>query len=165
MADKKKTPILLIIQWVGGLLAFAGLFTGLIGGSMAWGEWKAEQKSIQDERMFKSSDQRVKTSTHINAPYSKYKMLMLRDTIIINQKHIDTVQKTLGQAFDTINKFWIADAEDKVHRMKSRDRRDSLDVIQTQQMQEFGKELDIQKGINLQILDELKEIRKHHDST
>ncbi len=166
LSEKDQHPIAIIAKWVLSLIVVLGGSWFILKASSEWGAFKQELKNEREQLMFESSDQRVKTKMLVDAPYSKYQQLMARDTIKAQGKHLDTIQVALNKAFDTINKFWIADAEDKIHRMKSRNRRDSLDLIQTQQMEEFIKDGVIQKGINLQILDELKEIRKHHnDST
>lgn len=162
IAEKDKHPIAIIAKWILSLAAFAGAIWFVLIASSEWGAFKQELKNERENYMFETTADKVKTKLLVDAPYNKYQLLMARDTIIDQGQHLDTITKSLMGAFDTINKFWVSEAEDRANRIPSRRKRDSLDVIQTQQMQVFGKQFDIQKGINLQILDELKEIRKHH---
>lgn len=153
--DKKKTPIGTIVQWIGGVLGFIGLFAGLIGGAVAWGEWKAESQ----ERMFKDSKERVITEQHVAEPFSRYKMQLKNDSILVQQKFLTT-------AFDTINVRHANDEEDKISRIKSRSERDSIykSAVEKQRkmdsvLVDIQREQLIQTNTNLSILSELKKLR------
>ena len=162
--QKKPFPIVTILKWFVSVVGFIGVFGFMFKASVEWGSFKQELKNERENYMFDTTEDKVKTKLLVDAPYNKYQLLMARDTIIDQGQHLDTITKSLMGAFDTINKRYANDVEDKIHRIASRKKRDSLDVIQTQQMQELIKDGEIQKGINLQILDELKEIRKHHNN-
>jgi murein L,D-transpeptidase YafK len=155
MTPKKKTPIGTIIQWIGGVLGFVGLFAGLIGGAVAWGEWKAESQ----ERMFKDSNERVITEQHVAEPFSRYKMQLKNDSILMQQSFLST-------AFDTINKRHSNDEEDKSSRIASRNKRDSTyaATIDNQRksdsiQKKIQREQIIQTNTNQLILQELKSLR------
>jgi len=138
------------------------LTPSMVLGGIVFFAWKA---GYFEQRMFETPEQRIKTKTLVDAPYNEYQLLMKRDSVLRQGEKVEKIEKSLMIAFDSINVRWKDDIEDKTSRISSRNKRDSLDIIQTQQMDELVKDDAIQKGINLQILDELKDIRKAIDTT
>lgn len=100
-----------IVQWV----ILLGVFGGIFAAVFAWGEWK----NIMQERMFKDSEERILTQQMVARPYSEYKNMQKADSLLMQQKD-------LNAAFDTINKRYINDEEDKKSRVNSRAKRDTL---------------------------------------
>lgn len=133
-AEKKNTiknKINSVVQWV----ILLGVFGGILGAAIAWGEWK----NIMQERMFKDSNERVRTEQHIAEPFSRYKMQLKNDSILMQQKFLNT-------AFDTINVRYANDEEDKKSRIKSRARRDSsyFSIIKSQKKSD-SVQIEIQR--------------------
>ena len=143
MTKENKNKWLQWIQTGTMIITFLIVVFGGYRGAIAWGEWKAEMKAEMKERMFKDSEERVKTEQMVAEPYSKYRMMMKNDTILEQQKFL------MG-GFDALNKRDSADIEDKKDRIISRAKRDSVNrlillslmqqqVKQTQQSQEIKK--------------------------
>lgn len=133
-AEKKNTiknKINSVVQWV----ILLGVFGGIFAAAIAWGEWK----NIMQERMFKDSNERVRTEQHIAEPFSKYKMQLKNDSILMQQKFLNI-------AFDTINVRYANDEEDKKSRIKSRARRDSsyFSIIESQKKSD-SVQIEIQR--------------------
>jgi len=118
MTADKKNKYLQWIQTIGIVLSFLVLVFGGYKGAVSWGEWKAEMKAEMKERMFKNSEERVKTQQMVARPYSEYKNMQKADSLLMQQKDLDA-------AFDTINRRYINDEEDKKSRIESRAMRDS----------------------------------------
>ncbi len=114
-----------IVQWV----ILLGVFGGIFAAVFTWGEWK----NIMQERMFKDSNERVKTEQHIAEPFSRYRMQLKNDSILMQQKF-------LNAAFDTINVRYTEDEEDKKSRVKSRSDRDSIFKEQAVIIQDIQRE-------------------------
>ena len=127
MAQKNtlKEKVNMIVQWV----ILLGVFSGIFAAVYTWGEWK----NIMQERMFKDSNERVKTEQHIAEPFSRYRMQLKNDSILMQQKF-------LNAAFDTINVRYSLDEEDKKSRIKSRADRDSIFVEQAVIIQDIQRE-------------------------
>jgi len=124
------------------ILTFLAVVFGGYKAAIAWGKYTENQKNIQEQLMFQSAEQRIKTKNHVNSPWTEYEVRMKSDTLI-------KMQKVVLQGFDTINKVLASDEEDKADRIKSRARRDSLFENQGTRMEQMEKN---QQNINNALL-------------
>ena len=136
------------------------LTPSLILGSLLYGSWFVSgYMSDSKQRMFESVEQRIKTKTLVDTPYSEYQNLKKRDSLLSQQKELFVI-------FDTINKMYESDIEDKEDRIKSRAQRDSI-LIETSIAQiksdsvqkEIQREQKILANTNQLILDALIDIK------
>ena len=139
MTSEKKNKYLQWIQTITIVITFLLVVFGGYKGAIAWGRWTA----VQEERMFKDSEERVKTQQMVAEPYSKYRMMMKNDTILEQQKF-------LRAAFDTINRRYANDEEDKKSRVISRAKRDSTQKIQLEVNKEIQRDIrNIENAVQL----------------
>ena len=136
------------------------LTPSLILGSLLYGSWFVSgYMSDSKQRMFESVEQRIKTKTLVDTPYSEYQNLKKRDSLLSQQKELFVI-------FDTINKMYESDIEDKEDRIKSRAQRDSI-LIETSIAQiksdsvqkEIQREQKILANTNQHILEVLIDIK------
>jgi len=136
------------------------LTPSLILGSLLYGSWFVSgYMSESKQRMFESVEQRIKTKTLVDTPYSEYQNLKKRDSLLSQQKELFVI-------FDTINKMYESDIEDKEDRIKSRAQRDSI-LIETSIAQiksdsvqkEIQREQKILANTNQHILEVLIDIK------
>jgi hypothetical protein len=136
MTQKNKTPIGKIIQWIMAVTGFLGLFGGLVGGSMAWGEFKAQQKEVN----FDSSKQKNDHINHVEEVPNVVENYKAMQQNIEIAKQLDTsliwvqgVAKNYieGQRLDSIN---------DIDAIASRARRDSLRQIDAKEIEQIKKD-------------------------
>lgn len=140
------------------------LTPSLIIGSLLYGSWFVSgYMEASKQRMFENAEERIRTKQHMDTPYNEYQNLKKRDSLLSLQKKIVII-------FDTINKRYEDDIEDKEDRIVSRAKRDSM-LVQATKAQH--KSDSVQKVIqkeqhelsktNKVILETLNEIKSKQD--
>lgn len=96
----------------------------LLGGIVYFAYYFGEFKTVSKTNQFDSPAQKEKTRQHIDSDYNEVKNYKLGEELKVMKTDLDT-------AFAFVNAKFKEDLEDKNHRIKSREARDSLGKANT----------------------------------
>lgn len=155
--NAKSTPK----NWVSTYFTPTLIIGAVIGGAFYFGEYKTDSESKQ----FESPAQKEKTRQHINSNYNEVKNYQLGERLLVMEREFDTAFAYLKRDIEISMDLKRVDSVNSVDAVKSRAKRDSLNAIAINDINNIKRDQTIQTNTTQLILQELRSIRKYIDTT